>query len=134
LFTKEKDEIVVVDKRTYAEYFSSGQKFYNLFFIIILLIGTEIIFTQFNSTISKHKPGSSQYINRLGYLTIGYFLVLASKYSLMFKFFLDCNTGIYEKLVFNVLRIPIVFFDKTPTGRIINRFSNDISVLDNVIV
>jgi ATP-binding cassette, subfamily C (CFTR/MRP), member 4 len=67
-------------------------------------------------------------------LTLGYFLAVLSKYVLMYKFFLDCNSNLYEKLVFSVLRSPILFFDKTPTGRIVNRFSNDISVLDNVII
>ena len=32
-----------------------------------------------------------------------------------------------------VLRSPVLYFDKTPTGRIINKFSNDIGLLDVIL-
>jgi ATP-binding cassette subfamily C (CFTR/MRP) protein 4 len=32
-----------------------------------------------------------------------------------------------------LLRSPIKYFDKTPSGRLINRFSNDMSILDNIL-
>jgi ATP-binding cassette subfamily C (CFTR/MRP) protein 4 len=33
----------------------------------------------------------------------------------------------------SVVRSPALYFDRTPTGRIINRFSNDIGVMDLVL-
>ncbi len=38
---------------------------------------------------------------------------------------------IYEKMLKCVLAAPMTFFDSTPAGRIINRFTNDCSQLDN---
>lgn len=32
-----------------------------------------------------------------------------------------------------MFRVPLVFMDVTPTGRIISRFSKDIDVLDNTL-
>lgn len=37
---------------------------------------------------------------------------------------------IYKKLLSNVLCLPMAFFDTTPTGRILSRFSGDIAVVD----
>ncbi|KAI1309528.1 hypothetical protein EDD11_004077 [Mortierella claussenii] len=38
---------------------------------------------------------------------------------------------IYDRLLTRVLRLPMNFFDITPMGRIVNRFSSDISAIDS---
>ncbi|XP_071483923.1 ATP-binding cassette sub-family C member 10-like [Diadema antillarum] len=38
---------------------------------------------------------------------------------------------IHEKLLDSVLKAPISFFDSTPLGRIINRFSSDVRIIDS---
>ena len=40
---------------------------------------------------------------------------------------------LHEALVLNVLRSPSHFFDVTPLGRILNRFSKDVDMVDMVI-
>ena len=37
---------------------------------------------------------------------------------------------LHANLLANVLRLPVSFFDRTPTGRILNRFSHDIDQID----
>ncbi|XP_066291267.1 multidrug resistance-associated protein 1-like isoform X3 [Branchiostoma lanceolatum] len=39
----------------------------------------------------------------------------------------------HRLLVSNVLRLPMTFFDSTPVGRILNRFSQDINTVDSVL-
>ena len=40
---------------------------------------------------------------------------------------------IHHRLLVNILRLPMSFFDTTPSGRILNRFSKDIYTIDEMI-
>lgn len=41
---------------------------------------------------------------------------------------------LHGQVLFNILRVPLTtFFDVTPLGRILNRFSKDVDTLDNVL-
>ena len=46
---------------------------------------------------------------------------------------LDAAVTLHRKLLYQILRSPMVFFDTTPLGRIVNRFSKDIDVVDATI-
>jgi ABC-type multidrug transport system fused ATPase/permease subunit len=39
---------------------------------------------------------------------------------------------LHDRMLHNILRCPVRFFECTPVGRIINRFSTDMSVIDKV--
>ncbi|KAF9299760.1 Canalicular multispecific organic anion transporter 1 [Mortierella antarctica] len=46
---------------------------------------------------------------------------------------LYASKSLHENLLAKVLRLPISFFDTTPQGRVRNRFSNDITGMDEHI-
>ena len=39
--------------------------------------------------------------------------------------------NLHQSMLANILRAPMMFFDTTPIGRIINRFSRDVETIDN---
>jgi ATP-binding cassette subfamily C (CFTR/MRP) protein 1 len=45
----------------------------------------------------------------------------------------EAGKTMLHRAITRVLRAPMSFFDTTPLGRITNRFSKDIDVLDNTI-
>lgn len=40
---------------------------------------------------------------------------------------------LHYNLLHNIIRVPLVFMDVTPIGRILSRFSKDVDVLDNTL-
>ncbi|XP_045104248.1 multidrug resistance-associated protein 1-like isoform X3 [Portunus trituberculatus] len=60
------------------------------------------------------------------------FFILGGAFALSFGS-LDAAKKLHANLLYNVLRLPMSFFDTTPLGRLINRFSKDVDTLDNVL-
>ncbi|RIB29312.1 P-loop containing nucleoside triphosphate hydrolase protein [Gigaspora rosea] len=81
-----------------------------------------------------HKPHSVDY-----YLTI-YVLITSlsiifgvARFACLYYGSLRVSTKLYQKLLHQVIRAPLRFFDTTPVGRILNRFSKDFETIDSTI-
>ena len=46
---------------------------------------------------------------------------------------INASRDLHKMLLLNIVRLPMSFFDKTPIGRIVNRFSKDIYYIDETI-
>ena len=46
---------------------------------------------------------------------------------------LKCAERLHDKMVVAILHAPVLFFDSNPVGRILNRFSNDIGCVDEML-
>ncbi|NXF32663.1 MRP2 protein, partial [Nyctibius bracteatus] len=46
---------------------------------------------------------------------------------------MQASRVMHQQLLSNILRVPMSFFDTTPTGRIVNRFAKDIFTIDETI-
>ena len=60
-----------------------------------------------------------------------YIIVLASKYFTIYLTVLNSNEKIHEQMMNGLVRSPSTYFDVTPSGTLINKFSNDLGILDN---
>lgn len=69
----------------------------------------------------------------LGLLQVGFFAFLVMKYYSINYITLKSNEKLHEDMLFGMLRSPTSYFDTTPTGRLINKFSNDMGILDTVL-
>lgn len=49
---------------------------------------------------------------------------------LLYELVINSAKNLHDYMVSSVLRAPVLFFDTNPSGRILNRFSKDIGVLD----
>ncbi|KAI7895791.1 P-loop containing nucleoside triphosphate hydrolase protein [Mucor mucedo] len=83
------------------------------------------------------KEDASKSLNR--YLGIYIMMNLANivlsvlRYAYMFYGGLRASKKLYEQLLDRVFHAPLRFFDTTPVGRIINRFSKDIETIDSSV-
>jgi len=62
-----------------------------------------------------------------------FFIVLIVKYLLLSYVSLFSNEKLHEDMIHGLVRCPSSYFDITPSGRLINKFSNDLGILDNTL-
>jgi len=60
----------------------------------------------------------------------GYFGAILLKRGLALIIVNDINSNIHESMIKQILKARVSYFDSIPSGRIISRFSNDLSNLD----
>jgi ATP-binding cassette, subfamily C (CFTR/MRP), member 4 len=84
---------------------------------------------------SKHFGGNFNQFWTVLAISIGAFLVLqVAKYFMINTAILLSNTSVHERMLEAIVRSPGSYFDRTPSGNIINRFSNDLGVADSSLV
>lgn len=84
----------------------------------------------FVSSSMKDNPDLQYYIN-IYVLSMGVMLVLKAVRGVAFvKGTLRASSRLHDELFRRILRSPMKFFDTTPTGRILNRFSKDMDEVD----
>lgn len=46
---------------------------------------------------------------------------------------LRCSENLHDNMVLSILKAPVLFYDTNPSGRIMNRFSKDIGIVDEFL-
>ncbi|CAG8532113.1 5269_t:CDS:10, partial [Dentiscutata heterogama] len=81
-----------------------------------------------------HKPHSvDYYLNIYVMITILSIIVGVSRFVCLYYGSLRASKKLYQKLLHQVIRAPLRFFDTTPVGRILNRFSKDFETIDSTL-
>lgn len=75
-----------------------------------------------------------QYIAIYALLGFGSSLLLFTQGVVMWIYLsIKASKLIHDKMATRILKAPMVFFERTPIGRIMNRFTNDINKIDDII-
>jgi ATP-binding cassette subfamily C (CFTR/MRP) protein 4 len=69
----------------------------------------------------------------LGIIQICYFFLIPITFLLLNFVVFNSNSAIHESMVKKLIRSPLFYFDVIPSNQLLNRFSNDLTVLDTLI-
>ncbi|KAL4446518.1 hypothetical protein ABPG74_001259 [Tetrahymena malaccensis] len=136
LYTKESSENITVSFKTYWNYMKSSKYLVLVPLLIVLFFTCEVLTTVFTNAIGYYN--SSEYSNQsvidaLGYITLGYCLNLFIKYFIHIKFLNSSSTSLHNRMIESLVRSKVLYFDQTQSGRIINRFSTDLVIVDQTL-
>ncbi|KAL9973022.1 hypothetical protein ACROYT_G019427 [Oculina patagonica] len=85
------------------------------------------------SEMSHEEQRSSKTIGTYGALVGSNYLGTVITSFLFYSTLLKASETLHNKMVWSVIKTPVQYFDKTPVGRILNRFSKDIGNMDDVL-
>ena len=63
----------------------------------------------------------------------GAFFLSISRAAVLFVALLNSSAHLHDSMLLAVLKAPVFFFDTNPSGRILNRFSRDIGIMDELL-
>ncbi|XP_028401657.1 multidrug resistance-associated protein 1-like [Dendronephthya gigantea] len=97
------------------------------------LAGSRIWLAHWSSSNVTDSSEQDRYVGIYSAMGVGqgFFLLLVAITSAYMC--VTASTVLHERLLGNLLRLPLTFFETTPLGRIVNRFSKDIDVIDTMI-
>ncbi|XP_070201853.1 multidrug resistance-associated protein 1-like [Littorina saxatilis] len=89
-----------------------------------------------NTTLSNttaYQDRNAMYLGVYGGLGVGQAVMVLSYSILASTRMVKAAGSLHESMLSNIMRSPMSFFDTTPSGRIVNRFSSDVAVVDNTL-
>ncbi|KFP85745.1 Canalicular multispecific organic anion transporter 1, partial [Acanthisitta chloris] len=145
LIEKEAVETGKVKFSMYLRYLRAVGLCYS-FWIAMGYVGQYVAFVGTNLWLSAWTDDAQHYLNQTypveqRDLRIGVFGALGVSQALFLLFAtmlsaqgaMRASRVMHQQLLSNILRVPMSFFDTTPTGRIVNRFAKDIFTIDETI-
>ncbi|KAM9612290.1 ATP-binding cassette sub-family C member 2 isoform 4-T7 [Morphnus guianensis] len=145
LIEKEAVETGKVKFSMYLRYLHAVGLWYS-FWVAMGYVGQYVAFVGTNLWLSAWTDDAQHYLNQTypteqRDLRIGVFgaLGVSQALFLLFATILSARGAVrasrvmHQQLLSNILRVPMSFFDTTPTGRIVNRFAKDIFTIDETI-
>ena len=137
LVTEEERNLGAVSLKVYLNYIRAGGGyliFLLAFMMFILCAGNDLVnslwITLWTSDASYERHPQHFYLGfyALTCFTSGIFVFLRSMF--LARFGVRASNELHRGLLASILRAPMSFFDTTPTGRILSRFSKDLYSID----
>lgn len=135
---EEEEESAVVSLTVFKRYFAQLNPWYTYFLIFALILSVVVtssinIYLGYMSDMALETLKEARY-----YLAIYMSIVLVSAALVQVSqvwnnvvVALRVSRILHDKMLWNLMHAPMTFFDSTPLGKLINRFTGDIGTLDN---
>eukprot|EP00057_Strongylocentrotus_purpuratus_P018833 XP_011673307.1 PREDICTED: multidrug resistance-associated protein 4 [Strongylocentrotus purpuratus] len=153
LFKKETTQTGSITYNTYIRYFRAGGNPFVLFWMILFLLGAQVMYLLADFWVgywadfeeANHEPLDNFYYAIFSNLNLtveqsagvygglvgGTMLFGIIRAFVTFQVMINAARTLHNRMFGCVTRAPILFFDTTPTGRIQNRFTKDIGIMDD---
>lgn len=108
-----------------------------LFMFLILstasLVSSQIWLAHWSSSNITDSSENTRYLGIYAGIGVGQAVFVSASSFLMAFASYRASISLHRKLLVNIMHIALTFFEVTPTGRILNRFSKDLDMVDSVI-
>ena len=137
LVQKENDESSQVGLKTYWFYIKHGGNILTMLLFVVTLAAIEVLYVMYTRLLGYWTEGAwspTTSMKALAGIIGGMILCVLLRQILFVNFSLNISQTFHKKILQRVMRAVVEFYDTNPSGRILNRFSNDIGVLDRFIL
>ncbi|XP_005374166.1 PREDICTED: multidrug resistance-associated protein 4 isoform X2 [Chinchilla lanigera] len=138
--------------KAYKNYFTAGASWFIIIFLILLNMAAQVAYvlqdwwlsywaneqSMLNVTVQgegnvTEKLDLNWYLGIYAGLTVATVLFGIGRSLLMFYVLVNSSQTLHNKMFESILKAPVLFFDRNPVGRILNRFSKDIGHMDDLL-
>ncbi|KAF2896736.1 hypothetical protein ILUMI_09443 [Ignelater luminosus] len=136
-----------IDKDVYVAYMKGGGSFLSACLVLFLFISTQVFSSTSDYFVAhwvnleqKRRDGDlSSHLTTKNCIyiyaaIISVLIILTLTRSIFFfKFCMDASMKLHNNMFYNIIHVPMNFFNKHSSGRILNRFSKDIGSIDETL-
>nr|XP_054509066.1 ATP-binding cassette sub-family C member 4 isoform X4 [Agelaius phoeniceus] len=142
-----------INFKVYRKYFSAGANYFVIFILLLFNILAQVAYvlqdwwlsywanhqeklnltTNGNNGTNVPDLDLNFYLGIYAGLTVATILFGIIRSLLVFRVLVNSGQNLHNKMFQSILKAPVLFFDRNPIGRILNRFSKDIGHLDDLL-
>ncbi|KAM9674298.1 ATP-binding cassette sub-family C member 4-like isoform 3-T3 [Dama dama] len=138
--------------KTYSDYFTTGTHWFIFIFLILVNIAAQVAYVlqdwwlqdwaNLQNALYLGAYGKEEiivilslnwYLGVYSGLTVSTILLGITRSLLIFYILVKSSQTLHNKMLWSILRAPVLFFYRNPIGRILNRFSKDIGHMDDLL-
>ncbi|XP_035420768.1 ATP-binding cassette sub-family C member 4 isoform X1 [Cygnus atratus] len=143
-----------INFKVYRKYFTAGANYFVIFILIVFNILAQVAYVlqdwwlsywanhqeKLNVTTNGNNGANETehldlkfYLGIYAGLTVATILFGIIRSLLVFQVLVNSGQTLHNRMFQAILKAPVLFFDRNPIGRILNRFSKDIGHLDDLL-